>query len=150
MTPRILLDTDAVVNWLVQETETASGRKLWEAPYEIVKLVEDKSVFGTISLTTLMEIRFLLRRKKPYTLSQIENDISKLTTIFEIIIPDEINLLKANTLQSEHMLDPFDAIHLALCIGMKPATLVSRDKDFIKIAKKFITATTPEDFFKSI
>lgn len=150
MGPRILLDTDAVVNWLIQETETASGRKLWEAPYEIVKLVEDKSVFGTISLTTLMEIRFLLRRKKSYTPSQIENDILKLTSIFEVIIPDEINLLKANTLQAEHPLDPFDSIHLALCIGIKPATLISRDKDFIKIAKKFITASTPEEFLKSM
>jgi predicted nucleic acid-binding protein len=97
-----------------------------------------------------MEIRFLLRRKKSYTPSQIENDITKLTAIFEVIIPDEISLLKANTLQSEHMLDPFDAIHLALCIGMKPSTLISRDKDYIKISKKFITATTPEEFLKNI
>ena len=61
MTPIILLDTDVVVNWLAQETETVSGRELWKAPYEIVKHVENKSVSGLISLTTLMEIRFLLR-----------------------------------------------------------------------------------------
>jgi PIN domain nuclease of toxin-antitoxin system len=150
MEPRILLDTDAVVNWLIQETETASGRKLWEAPYEIVKLIEDKSVFGTISLTTLMEIRFLLRRKKSFTPRQIENDIAKLTSIFEVIIPDEIDLLKANTLQADHLLDPFDSIHLAMCIGIQPVTLISRDKDFIKIANKFITASTPEAFLKNI
>lgn len=150
MKPLILLDTDVVVNWLVQETETASGRELWKAPYEIVKQVENKSVSGIISLTTLMKIRFLLRRKKSYTIPQIENDISKLSAVFEVIIPDEINLLKANTIQAEHLLDPFDSIHLALCIGIKPVTLISRDKDFIKIAKKFISAKTPEELLKSI
>lgn len=150
MIPNILLDTDVVVNWLLQETETASGRELWKSPYELVKRTENGSVSGMISLTTLMEIRFLLRRKKSYTIPQIEHDISKLSSIFEVTIPDEINLLKANTLQAEHLLDPFDSIHLALCIGIKPITLVSRDKDFIKIAKKFIAAATPEEILNSI
>ena len=150
MVPNILLDTDVVVNWLLQETETASGRELWMAPYELVKRIENGSVSGIISLTTLMEIRFLLRRKKSYTIPHIEHDISKLSAIFEVTIPDEINLLKANNLQAEHLLDPFDSIHLALCIGIKPVTLVSRDKDLIKIAKKFIAAATPEEILKVI
>lgn len=150
MTPIILLDTDVVVNWLAQETETVSGRELWKAPYEIVKHVENKSVSGLISLTTLMEIRFLLRRKKSYSIPQIENDISRLSAIFDVIIPDEISLLKANTIQADHLLDPFDSIHLALCLGIKPVTLISRDKHFIKTAKKFITVKTPEELLKII
>ncbi len=147
---RILLDTDVVINWLIQETESVSEKELWKAPYKLVKLVENNTLFGTISLTTLMEIRYLLRRKKSYTAEQVENDLSKLITIFDIIIPDEITLLKANTLQAEHPLDPFDAIHLSICIGLKPVTLISRDKDFIKISKQFITALTPEEFLESI
>jgi hypothetical protein len=67
---RILLDTDVLVNWLIQETETVSDKELWKAPYEIVRLIENNTVFGTISLTTLMEIRYLLRRKKSYTCSR--------------------------------------------------------------------------------
>ncbi len=97
-----------------------------------------------------MEIRYLLYRKKSYTAEQIENDLSKLITIFDIIIPDEITLLKANTLQAEHSLDPFDAIQLSICIGLKPITLISRDKDFINISKQFINALTPEEFLESI
>ncbi len=147
---RILLDTDVVINWLIQETESVSDKELWKAPYEIVKLVENTVVLGIISLTTLMEIRYLLRRKKSYTALQIEDDISKLTTIFDVIIPDEINLLKANTLQTKHPLDPFDSIHLSICIGLKPVTLISRDKDFINISKQFINALTPEEFLSSI
>jgi len=146
---RLFLDTDVVVNWLVKEVETASGKPLWEAPYEIIKRVESKAVTGIISLTTLMEIRYLLRRKKSYTSQQIEDDISKLTSIFEVVIPDEINLLKANALQSEHPLDPFDAIHLALCLNLKPDCFISRDNDFIQIAKQFITALTPQEFLET-
>ena len=130
---KLFFDTDVVINWLIKETETASDRELWKAPYEIIKLVENKAAIGMISLTTLMEIRYLLRRKKSYNNQQVEDDISKLTALFEVVIPDEINLLKANTLQAEHNLDPFDAIHLSILIGLKPVTLLSRDKEFIKI-----------------
>jgi predicted nucleic acid-binding protein len=147
---KILVDTDVLINWLIQETESVSEKELWKAPYEIIRLVEDDTISGIISLTTLMEIRYLLRRKKSYTSHQIEDDISNLISIFDIIIPDEINLLKANTLQIEHPLDPFDAIQLSICIGLKPITLISRDKDFIKISKQFITALTPEEFLNSI
>jgi predicted nucleic acid-binding protein len=148
--PRILLDTDVLVNWLVQESETVSGKELWKAPYEIVKLAESKLVVALISLTTLMEIRYLLRRKKSYTPVQIEDDISTLTSVIDVIIPDEISLLKANTLQAKHPLDPFDAIHLSICIGLEPITLVSRDSDFIRISKEVINAVTPEEFLDSI
>ncbi|MBI4706965.1 MAG: PIN domain-containing protein [Candidatus Omnitrophica bacterium] len=145
-TQRLFLDADVVINWLIQETETASGKPLWEAPYKIINLIENKAVTGIISITTLMEIRYLLRRKKSYTSQQVEDDISKLTSIFEVIIPDEINLLKANSLQAEHHLDPFDAIQLSLVTGLTPVILVSRDREFIQIAKQFITALTPEEF----
>lgn len=146
---KLFFDTDVVINWLIKETETTSGKELWKAPYEIIKLVENKGVLGMISLTTLMEIRYLLRRKKSYTNHQVEDDISKVTALFEVIIPDEINLLKANTLQAEHPLDPFDAIHLSILIGLKPVTLLSRDKEFIKITKKFVTALSPDEFLNT-
>ena len=146
---KLFFDTDVVINWLIKETETTSGKELWKAPYEIIKLVENKGVLGMISLTTLMEIRYLLRRKKSYTNHQVEDDISKVTALFEVIIPDEINLLKANSLQAEHTLDPFDAIHLSILIGLKPVTLLSRDKEFIKISKKFVTALSPDEFLNT-
>ncbi|MBI4654375.1 MAG: PIN domain-containing protein [Nitrospirae bacterium] len=69
---KVFLDTDVVINWLIKEAESVSGRELWKAPYAIVKLVESKTVLGMISLTTLMEIRYLLRRKKSYTNQQKE------------------------------------------------------------------------------
>jgi PIN domain nuclease of toxin-antitoxin system len=147
---KVLLDTDVVTNWLTEEIETGSGKELWKAPFEIVKLIEDKRISGLISLTTLLEIRYLLRRKKSYNDRQIEDDISKITGIFDVIIPDEITLLKANSLQSVHSLDPFDAIHLSVAVGLKPITVISRDREFINIAGNFINALTPEDFIRTI
>lgn len=147
---RIFLDTDVVVNWLVRETETGSGKELWKAPYEIVKLAEQQAVLAFISLTTLMEIRYLLRRKKSYDAAQIEEDLAKVTAVFDVIIPDEISLLRANSLQTEHPLDPFDAVHLSLAVGAKPVTLLSRDGDFIKLSRQFIDTATPEEFLKSL
>lgn len=149
-TPRVLLDTDVVINWLVQEVETVSGKELWKAPYEIVRRAEKKAITAFISLTTLMEVRYLLRRKKTFVSRQVEEDLNTITSVIDVIIPDEISLLKANTLQAEHPLDPFDAIHLSLCMGLEPVTLVSRDGDFINIAKKFIAALAPEEFINSL
>ncbi len=142
----VILDTDVVINWLIKETETATMRKLWEIPHKIVSFIENKKLKGVISLTTLLEIRFLLRRKKEYGEQQIEGFINDITAVFEIAIPDEISLLEANKLQSENLLDPFDAILLGLSIMLKSSAFISRDSDFLKVASEFATALTPEKF----
>ena len=67
-----------------------------------------------------------------------------------IVLSDEISLLKANTLQADHPLDPFDAIHLSLCLGLESVTLISRDDDFLKIARKLGAALTPEEFVATL
>lgn len=149
-TPKVLLDTDVVVNWLVQEVETASAKELWKAPHEIVRRAEAGELRALISLTTLLEIRFLLRRKKSFSSRQVEDDLNAITSVIDVIIPDELSLLKANTLQADHPLDPFDAIHLSLCAGLEPVILISRDNDFIKIAKKHGAALTPEEFVATL
>jgi predicted nucleic acid-binding protein len=149
-TPKVLLDTDVVVNWLVQELETVSGKELWKAPHEIVQRAENKSIAAFISLTTLMEVRYLLRRKKAFSSRHIERDLTEITSVIDVLIPDEISLLKANTLQAEHPLDPFDSIHLSLCMGVDSMTLVSRDSDFISLSKKYVLAQTPEEFIATI
>jgi hypothetical protein len=92
----------------------------------------------------------LLRRKKSFNDQQIEGDLSKITSIFDVIIPDEIALLRANSLQSVHPLDPFDAIHLSVAVGLKPVTLISRDKEFINIAGSLINVLNPEDFIRTL
>jgi predicted nucleic acid-binding protein len=148
---RIFFDTDVIVNWLTKETETISGRELWTAPYKIINHLDSGAGIreGFIPLTTVLELRYLLRRKKRYSVKQVEEDIGKITAFFEVVIPDTTDMLQASSLQSEHPLDPFDAIHLALCLSLKPVVLVSRDKEFLEISKKFISAYTPEDFLSA-
>jgi predicted nucleic acid-binding protein len=144
----IFLDTDVIANWLTKETETASGKELWTAPFKIIHHLEKtpEKLEGFISITTILELRYLLRRKKRYSPAHVEKDIGKITTLFEVVIPDTSDMLQANSLQAAHSLDPFDAIQLSLCLSLKSVTLVSRDKEFLDISKKFIPSHTPEDF----
>lgn len=146
----LILDTDVLVNWLTKELETNSGKPLWQAPYHIIELIEDKKFKGSICLTTLLEMRFFLRRKKEYNEKRIEDTISKILSIFDLIIPDEISLLRANKLQSEYPLDPFDAIILSLTLTLIEPLMISRDNDLLKITKRFVRANTPEEFLLSL
>ena len=85
---------------------------------------------------------------------KIESYIKKLLGLLEIVIPDEIALLKANELQTNELLDPFDSILLVTAISIKPFSLVSRDKSFTKIASKYKEITgkslDPEKMHKKL
>ena len=37
---RVFLDTGVLINWLAREVDPNTGRKLWENPYRILKMVE--------------------------------------------------------------------------------------------------------------
>ena len=145
---KVLLDTDVVINWLAEE-KTPSGKELWKAPYEIVKLTESKRIESFISLLTLLEIRFVLRRKKKLSKSFIEQQIEELLNIFKVLIPDEITLLRANKLQSQHSLDPFDALLLSLSTTLENPVLISRDTSFLKVAKRYVGTSSPEELIKT-
>lgn len=142
----VLLDTDVIVNWLIKEEESVSQRPLWKTPHRIISLIERATLRGFISLTTLFEIRYLLRRKKSCSQHEIGAFISDITSIFDVIIPDEISLLEANKLQMIYPLDPFDSIILGIAVILKPMALISRDSEFLKIASRHVAALTPEAF----
>ena len=144
----ILFDTDVITNWLIKETETATEKPLWEAPVEIISRVESGKCKGFISLMTLLELRFLLRHKKKVAETQIHTDIQNLMELFEIVVPDEGELLRANKLQSQYLLDPFDSILLSLALSIPHVTLLSRDTKFLRIAEKLIETASPEEFLK--
>jgi len=67
---------------------------------------------------------------------------------FRIFLDTDVLMLEANRLQSEQPLDPFDSIGLGIIL-VKSAILVSRDDEFIKLAKKLnVEAYTPEEFLE--
>jgi predicted nucleic acid-binding protein len=146
----IILDTDVIVNWLTQEVETVTGKDIWTAPYKIITKIEEKKLKGFISLTTILEIRFLLRRKKGLSEKEIASVIEDLVKIFEVGIPDEITLLRANRFQTKYPIDPFDAILLSFALTTKPYKLITRDTDFLKIATQFLPTSNPEDFISHL
>lgn len=144
-----LIDTDVLINWLTQEVDPNTKKELWKAPHQLIKLIEDKKIKGFISLFTLLEVRFVLRRKKDLSEEEIKKDINKILRILEVIIPGEIDLLRANELQIENPLSPFDALLLSVCSTLKDGVLITRDKSLLKIASKFINSFTPEDFLSN-
>ena len=79
---------------------------------------------------------------------KIRECIESLFGAIEIEVPDSGDMLEANRLQSEQPLDPFDSIGLGIIL-VKSAILVSRDDEFIKLAKKLnAEAYTPEEFLE--
>jgi len=145
---RIFLDTDVLINWLAKEMDSNTGFNLWLCPYKIIELIERRKIGGHTSLTNILEVRFVLRRKKRYGEKKIKECIESLFRVIEIEVPDSCDMLEANRLQSEHPLDPFDSTGLSIIL-VKSATLVSRDGDFIKLAEKLnVEAYTPEEFLE--
>jgi len=141
----VLLDTDVLINWLVKETETATKKALWKAPLEIISAIENGRLKGFISLATLLEIRFFLRRKRKISEHQLNADVQNLTELFEVLVPGEIELLRANKLQSQYPLDPFDAILLSSALSISGLVVISRDNAFLKIADNLVEVSSPEE-----
>ena len=77
---------------------------------------------------------------------------SKFSDVYSNIsieIPDSIDLLSANKLQEEYPLDPFDAIGLSIIQSIDSVSLVSRDSDFMQLAKSSNNEVhTPEKFLQ--
>ena len=147
---KIFLDTDVLLNWLCKEVDSRRGLKLWEAPYAILKKVESGELSASTSIINLMEIVFVLRRKKRWSEDEISEAIMGIQEIrnFEIIIPDGFDITSGFNLQSVYMLDPFDAVYFAV-VRRTGSLLISRDRRFIEIvneAEGREIAFSPEDF----
>ena len=138
---RLLFDTDVLINWLTQEA--TSERPLWKAPLALLELSEVGAVTGLVALTSVLELRAVLRRKKGLSELTLRHHLERLTRIVRIIVPTELSLIRADRLQASHHLDAFDAILLATALE-EDAMLVSRDGPLLKIAARFLDAFTPE------
>lgn len=146
---KLMIDSDVLINWLTQETEKGTNRELWLAPATILELGEAEQLFNHISLLSIFEIRFVLRRKKKRDPKEIERDLHTLHRFLQIEVPDTNVLLQADQLQSEWPLDPFDSILLAQAFSIS-AMLISRDVRFLKVAKQYITCYSPEEYINTI
>jgi len=145
---KVLVDSDVLLNWLIKEQESGTGKQLWESPYRIISLAQNNNLVCYVSLISLLELQFVLRRKKKRSEEDIELDLDLIIDELEILIPDEVTLVQAYSLQKEYYLDPFNSILLSQLVG-HDITLVSRDKDFIDNAiKANIRAYNPETFLE--
>lgn len=141
----IFLDTDVLINWLTHEKESHTAKPLWPSVEKILLTIQNKKIKGATSIINIMELRSFLRRNKKIAKTIIETEITKINSLLNILVPNDITLLFANKIQSETSLTPIDAIQVALAYENLPAIFVSRDKELLLTAKDFITALTPEE-----
>ncbi len=151
---RVFLDTDVLINWLAKEVDPNTGKKLWEKPYKILKMIEKGKISGATSLINLMEIIFVLRRKKRWRDDDIVSRVGMVQEMpnFAVLIPTEADMIAAYNLQTVFRLDPFDSIYFAMARN-KVDHLITRDADFIEIVNSDESrnfAMTPEQFVEFV
>ncbi|RLG95488.1 hypothetical protein DRO37_02160 [Candidatus Bathyarchaeota archaeon] len=150
----VFLDTDALINWLAKEVDPNTGEELWRAPLRILKEIEIGELSGFTSIINLMEIIFVLRRKKRWKDEKIISTIGRIREIpnFSVLIPTEADMISAYSIQTAFALDPFNSIYYSIS-RRRIDYIISRDSDFISIvntAEKKPVAFTPERFLKDV
>ena len=152
----VFLDSDILINWLAKEVDSKTGEELWRAPHKLLKKIEEGELAGFTSVINLMEIIFVLRRKKKWKDDKIISTIGMIRKIpnFSVLIPTEADMISAYNLQSVFSLDPFNSIYYAISRKrMSIDYIISRDSDFIATvneAEKIRVAFAPETFLKDI
>ena len=105
-------------------------------------------MMGSTSIINLMEIIFVLRRKKKWRDEKIISAIGKIQEIpnFNVLIPTEADIISAYTIQTTFNLDPFNSIYYAIS-RRRMDHIISRDTEFIEAvnaAERKRLALTPE------
>lgn len=146
----IFLDTDVLINWLVHEKESRTGKPLWPPVEYILEAIQTKKVKGATSIISIMELRSFLRIRTKIAKAHIEKEIVKINALLNILVPNDITVLSANQIQIETTLRPIDALQVALVHENLPATLLSRDKELLSVSKNLVPATTPEELLTTL
>ncbi|MEM2607594.1 MAG: PIN domain-containing protein [Candidatus Bathyarchaeia archaeon] len=151
---KVFLDTDVLINWLAKEVDSVTGQALWRASYQILKRVEAGKLRGFITIVNVMELRFVLRRKKRWSEGEIASAIKKIQQIpnLTVLVPTEADMIAAYNLQGRLPLGPFDALYYAIARATADF-LISRDQALlttINRAERKEIALTPEGFLGKI
>lgn len=144
-----IVDADVLLNVTLQEEETATGRPLWEAPRDILRYGTRGDADVAVSLTTLMEVRFVLRRKTDLQDQSIEDIIERIMGSLPVLVPDVFSQLRAYELQAEHPFDPFDALLLSQAMA-EDRHLITRDRRFYELSNQLHKAANPEEAVEHI
>jgi len=74
----VFLDTDALISWLAKEINPKTGEKLWADPHRILKKIEAGGLKGSTSIINLMEMIFVLRRRKKWDDKKIIHTVGRI------------------------------------------------------------------------
>lgn len=133
----VFLDTDVLINWLAKEVDPNTGEELWRAPLKTLKKIEAGELNGFTSIINLMEIIFVLRRKKRWKDEKKISTIGRIREIpnFSVLIPTEADMISAYSIQTVSSLDPFNSIYHAIS-RRRIDHIISRDSDFIAVVNE--------------
>jgi len=90
---RVLLDTDVIINWLIQETETTSNKELWKAPHRIIKLIEEKDTQAQ-----------LVRHENTESLNDLKEKLAENTKMMDYIVKNKLKYEKLLKEQEETLI----------------------------------------------
>ncbi|WP_456366779.1 PIN domain-containing protein [Thermococcus sp.] len=137
---RAYIDTKVLLNVWFKEENPKTGEKLWKAPLQILKLVENGKIEGVVSIFTLMESAHVFKRDRlnPKKVKEIE-DVG-----IDVYIPNELTLIDAFSFQLKLGTDPYDSVALASGCDV----LITRDEDFRNKAEGRIRVLNPEEFLE--
>ena len=132
-----------------EEVDPNTGEELWRVPLKILKEIEAGKISGFTSIINLMEIIFVLRRKKRWKDEEIISTIGRIREIpnFSVLIPTEADMISAYSIQTVFSLDPFNSIYYSIS-KRRIDYIVSRDSDFISIVNEAEKKTVALDMLK--
>ncbi len=137
-------DSCILLNLFKKEGDATKGKPYWEIAKEFIdkaKLSDSTELF--CSSCVLREVELKLNNKQTF----MENmDFLEKETEMAFIEANESDFTFARKLESEllYELSFYDCIHIAICKRLN-LILVTRDKDLISFARRYIFAAKPED-----
>lgn len=137
------IDSCIWLNLFKKEGDSKKGRPYWEIARDFIdkiRLLDNSEI--AYSKIVLREIEFKLKDKNVFTKSKsvLEREIKP-----RLIRVETSDYTFARKLESElkYELSFYDCIHIAICKRLN-LILVTRDKDLIKFAGKYVIAEKPE------
>ena len=137
------MDSCIWLNLFKKEGDPTKGVPYWKIAKDFIETVEESDDLIIISPMVLKELSFKLGDK--YSLAKEFFDKTK---NISIIKSDSEDFTLARKLESEfnYEIGFFDCLHIAISKRLN-LNLVTRDKDLLRFANKYVSSNKPEELY---
>lgn len=142
---RYYLDTCIWLNLFKKEDKLAKGFPLWKIAKDFIEKVmfseSDKIIYSGF---VLKEIKFKVKNEN-FFVEKLEFLRKEEKFRFETACSDDYDFARRLESESGFKLSFYDCLHIAICRRLS-LILVTRDKELMRFARRFIESGTPESF----